>query len=77
MGGLIGGGGAKGMLAPLSNHWEGLAPWPPSSYAYEDMLDKTYSWHRLCYAKPISGKGYAEQNLIKAYNIKGFSCKNL
>ena len=39
-------------------------PGPPSSYAYEDMLDKTYSWHRLCYAKPISGKGYAEQKLI-------------
>ena len=39
-------------------------PPPPSSYAYADMVDKTYSWHRLCYAKPISGKGYAEQNLI-------------
>ena len=60
----MGGGGGKGYVGPLSNYWEGLAPWPPSSYAYEDMLDKTYSWHRLCYAKPISGKGYAEQNLI-------------
>ena len=56
-----GGGGPKGMLAP--SQIIGRA-WPPSSYAYEDMLDKTYSWHRLCYAKPISGKGYAEQNLI-------------
>ena len=26
-----GGGGAKGMLAPLSNYWEA---WTPSSYAY-------------------------------------------
>ena len=60
------GGGAKGMLAPsqiIGRAWP-PAPPPPSSYAYEDMLDKTYSWHRLYYAKPISGKGYAEQNLI-------------
>ena len=34
MGGLLGG-GAKGMLAPLSNYWGG-GPGPPSSYAYED-----------------------------------------
>ena len=35
MGGLLG--GPKGMLAPLSNYWGGLAPPgppPPSSYAY-------------------------------------------
>ena len=34
VGGLLG--GPKGMLAPLSNYWGGLAPpWPPpSSYAY-------------------------------------------
>ena len=33
---LGGGGGAKGMLAPLSNYWGGLAPpGPPSSYAYD------------------------------------------
>ena len=30
---LGGGGGAKGMLAPLSNYWGG-GGWPPSSYAY-------------------------------------------
>ena len=33
-----GGGGPKGMLAPLSNYWGGGGagpPWPPSSYAYE------------------------------------------
>ena len=30
MGGLLGGGGPKGMLPPpLSNYWGGLAPWPP------------------------------------------------
>ena len=36
------GGGPKGMLAPLSNYWGGLAPPPPppppSSYAYETLL---------------------------------------
>ena len=33
VGGLLG--GPKGMLAPLSNYWGGLAPpGPPSSYAY-------------------------------------------
>ena len=58
------GGGQRVCWPPLSNYWEGMAPLPPSSYAYEYMLDKTYSWHGLCYAKPISGKGYAEQNLI-------------
>ena len=48
------------------------------------MLDKTYSWHRLCYAKPISGKGYAEQNLIilrdlvvKISKIGCFQVKNV
>ena len=30
-----GGGGAKGMLAPLSNYWGGGGPGPPSSYAYD------------------------------------------
>ena len=67
MGGGGGGGGAKGMLPPLSQIIGRACPPPPPpplSYAYEDMLDKTYFWHRLCYAKPISGKGYAEQNLI-------------
>ena len=59
----MGGGGGKGYVGPPLKLLGGPAP-PPSSYAYEDMLDKTYSWHRLCYAKPISGKGYAEQNLI-------------
>ena len=65
-----GGGGGKGYVGPplklLGGPGPPALPPPPhaSSYAYEDMLDKTYSWHRLCYAKPISGKGYAEQNLI-------------
>ena len=60
-----GGGGGKGYVGPPLKLLGGPGPpGPPSSYAYEDMLDKTYSWHRLCYAKPISGKGYAEQNLI-------------
>ena len=39
VGGLLGGWGAKGMLAPLSNYWGGPGPpppWPPSSYAYVD-----------------------------------------
>ena len=60
------GGGGKGYVGPPLKLLGGPGPPapPPSSYAYEDMLDKTYSWHRLCYAKPISGKGYAEQNLI-------------
>ena len=36
MGGLLG--GPKGMLAPLSNYWGGLAPpGPPSSYAYVNI----------------------------------------
>ena len=38
VGGLLGGGGgggAKGMLAPPLKLLGGLAPWPPSSYAYE------------------------------------------
>ena len=30
-----GGGGVKGMLAPLSNYWGGGAWPPPSSYAYD------------------------------------------
>ena len=28
------------------------------------MLDKTYSWHSLCWTKPIPGIAYAAQNLI-------------
>ena len=33
---IIGGGGAKGMLAPLSNYWGGPGPpGPRSSYAYD------------------------------------------
>ena len=28
------------------------------------MLDKTYSWHRLCSTKPISGIRYVGQNHI-------------
>ena len=33
--GVLGGGGAKGMLAPLQNYWGGLlAPRSPSSYTY-------------------------------------------
>ena len=28
------------------------------------MLDKTYSWHRLCLTKPISGIRYVGQNYI-------------
>ena len=44
MGGLLGGGGAKGMLAPLSNYWGGLAPpGPPSSYAYVDNEHLVYA----------------------------------
>ena len=35
MGGLLGGGGPKGMLAPPLKLLGGLAPWPPSSYAYD------------------------------------------
>ena len=38
VGGLLGGGGPKGMLAPLSNYWGGpgpLCPPPSSSYAYD------------------------------------------
>ena len=42
VGGILGGGegGAKGMLAPLSNYWGGggLSPCPPSSYAYVTVL---------------------------------------
>ena len=65
-GGGGGGGGGQRVCWPpsqiIGRAWPPCSP--PSSYAYEDMLDKTYTWHRLCYAKPISGKGYAEQNLI-------------
>ena len=28
------------------------------------MLDKTYSWHRLCLTKPISGIPYVGENHI-------------
>ena len=28
------------------------------------MLDKTYSWHRLCSTKPFPGICYAEQNTL-------------
>ena len=59
-----GGGGQRVCWPPSQIIGRASGPPPPSSYAYEDMLDKTYSWLRLCYAKPISGKGYAEQNLI-------------
>ena len=41
---IIGGGGPKGMLAPLSNYWGGLPPppGPPSSYAY--VVTQLYMW---------------------------------
>ena len=31
------------------------------------MLNKTYSWHTLCWTKPIPGIRYVEQNLFLAY----------
>ena len=31
------------------------------------MLNKTYSWHMLCWTKPIPGIGYVRQNLFLAY----------
>ena len=30
-------------------------------------LNKTYSWHWLCWTKPIPGIGYVQQNLFLAY----------
>ena len=30
-------------------------------------LNKTYSWHWLCWTKPIPGIGYVRQNLFLAY----------
>ena len=47
------GGGAKGMLAPLSNYWEGLAPPLPTPM-------------RICWTKPIPGIGYVMQNQFLA-----------
>ena len=38
MGGLLRGGGAKGMLAPLQNYLGGGCPHLPSSYAYGLVL---------------------------------------
>ena len=40
MGGLFGGGGggAKAMLAPLSNYWGGRGPAPPLPTPMRDML---------------------------------------
>ena len=34
MGGLLGGGGAKGILAPSQINWGGGGALPPCSYAY-------------------------------------------
>ena len=31
------------------------------------MLNKAYSWHRLCSTKPIPGIHYVPQNLFLAY----------
>ena len=45
-----GGGGAKGMLAPLSNYW---GDWPPCSYAYGsgfvqvNWIFQTVIFHKL------------------------------
>ena len=43
------GGGAKGMLAPLSNYWGGPGPpCTPSSYAYVNILNfKTVLMHLI------------------------------
>ena len=30
-------------------------------------LNKTFSWHTLCWTKPISSIGYVRQNLFLAY----------
>ena len=53
----MGGGGGKGYVGPPLKLLGGGAwpPWPPSSYAYEDMLDK-----------PIPGIGYVMQNQFLA-----------
>ena len=31
------------------------------------MLNKTYSWHSLCWTKPIPCIGYVRQNVVLAY----------
>ena len=31
------------------------------------LLNKTYSWHTLCWTKPIPSIGYVRQNLFLAY----------
>ena len=31
------------------------------------LLDKTYSWHTLCWTKPTPGIGYVRQNLFLLY----------
>ena len=38
------------------------------------MLDKTYSWHRLCSTKPIPGIRYVGQNHIWDLVVKRTRC---
>ena len=55
-----GGGGAKGMLAPLSNYWGGGGggAGPPGPPLPTPM--------RICWTKPIPGIGYVMQNQFLA-----------
>ena len=35
------------------------------------MLDKTYSWHRLCWTKPILGTDYVGQKPVPGIGYVG------